>query len=464
VVTCQPPGATRKGVSTAESWRAVQRVLTGGLYPPTPRTPRAEGLLVVLLAATVAVFRVPLGQIDSIWAEDGVVFLRQAEESAALSPVFRPYSGYLHVVPRLVAELASWLPLTLASYVFSIAAALVVGTAAGSVWVFGRAHLPSPWLRGGLSAAVALVPAGGLEAVDNVANSHWFLVFAAFWALLARRTSAWGQVVPAVIVALAALSDPLAIVLLPLALGRLLLPRRDWWVGASYVSAMIVQLLVVFSAERTTGGRPAAVNIAFGYSMRVVSTSLVGNGTTERLVAAGGRGLIWAFAGSVAVALAAAVLLTGRRRVLIVTAAVASVGLFGVESLFALNVQYPPAGKAATDLYFGSRYTIVPALLLLSALAVAAEGIAERLAGRWRMVVLVGALAPIALVAVADYRADDGPRASAPDWSGSVERAVRDCTAAPPDQVELLPIAPTEPWAVELRCAMLTGDRARPSP
>ena len=41
------------------------------------------------------------------------------------------------------------------------------------------------------------------------------------------------------------------------------------------------------------------------------------------------------------------------------------------------------------------------------------------------MVVLVGALAPIALVAVADYRADDGPRASAPDWSSSVERAVR---------------------------------------
>jgi hypothetical protein len=412
--------------------------------------------VVLVLAATVTLFRLPPGQIDSVWAEDGVVFLRQAEESDALSSVFRPYSGYLHIVPRLVAEVASSLPLTLASYVFSIAAALVVGGAAWSVWVFGRAHLPTAWLRAGLSAAVALLPAGGLEAVDNVANSHWFLVFAAFWALLGRRSSAWAQVVPAVIVAVAALSDPLAVVLVPLALGRLLLPRRDWWIGASYLGAMIVQLAVVHSAERTTGARPAAVDIAFGYSLRVVSTSLVGNGATERMVAAGGRGLIWAIACSVAVGLAAVAMLTKRHRVLIVAAAVASVGLFAVESLFALNVQYPPTGSMATNLFFGSRYTIVPALLLLSALAVGAQGVAERLDRKWRVVVLVGALTPLAIVAVFDYRAEPGTRASAPGWSGSVERAVRDCTAASWDQVVRLPIAPTEPWAVELRCGMLT--------
>jgi hypothetical protein len=456
----QPVATERTGSSSGRtSSPTARRRLGDWLYRPTPRTPWYEGAVVLLLSAAVALFRLPPGRLDTIWAEDGVVFLRQAEESMGLGPLFRPYSGYLHLLPRLVAEVASWLPLHLAGLVFSISAALVVGTASWSVWVFGRAHLPSPWLRGGLAAAVALVPAGGLEAADNVANSHWFLIFAAFWALIGRRRSAWGHVLPALIVMLAALSDPLAVVLLPLALGRLvLLPRREWWVAGTYLIAMTVQLIVVLSAERTTGARPAAMEIAFGYALRVVSTSIVGNGGTQRLVGAGGRELVWTVGVVIAAALLVALLFSRpERRPLIVTAAVASVGLFCVESLFALNVEYPPAGALANDLHLSARYTIVPSLLLLSALAVAAQGVAERLSGSWRALVLVTALVPVALMAGFDYRSEPDPRATAPEWSDSVEGAEQECAAGGPDQVVVLPIAPTEPWAVELTCGIVTG-------
>jgi hypothetical protein len=450
----------RPDTSLAEGgWASLRGAWADGLYPLTPKTSRVEGLVVFVLASALALFRLPLRRLDTLWAEDGVVFLRQAEESPAFGTVFRPYSGYLHALPRLVSELAGWLPLPLAGLVFSLAAALVVGAAAWSVWVYGRAHLPSPWLRGALAAVVALVPAGGLEAVDNVANSHWFLVFAAFWALLGRPPSARGQVVPAIIVALAALSDPLAVVLLPLALGRLLLLRgRDRWVTAAYALAMIAQLLVVLSADRTTGARPALADIAFGYSLRVVLASLVGLGGAGRLFAAGGRELIWTIAVSVAVALATATLLVGRHRFLVVAAAVASVAFFVMESLFALKLQYPPTGSLTSDLNVGSRYTIVPALLLLAALAVAAQGIAERLPGRWPRPVLIVALTPVVLIGLVDYRAEPGPRDQAPTWWESVREAVADCSEAPPDQVERLLIAPNEPWAVELTCRTLAGD------
>jgi hypothetical protein len=37
-----------------------------------------------------------------------------------------------------------------------------------------------------LASAVVLLPVGGLEVLDNIANLHWFFTFAAFWALLRR--------------------------------------------------------------------------------------------------------------------------------------------------------------------------------------------------------------------------------------------------------------------------------------
>src|SRR5687767_14913065 len=45
-----------------------------------------------------------------LWAEDGGLFLIEAELHG-WGVVFKPYEGYLHVLPRAVAALGRWLPL-----------------------------------------------------------------------------------------------------------------------------------------------------------------------------------------------------------------------------------------------------------------------------------------------------------------------------------------------------------------
>ena len=63
---------------------------------------------------------------NTIWAEDASVFLNQALNKGILRAFTIPYSGYLHVVPRLFAALAAVLPLAWAAAIFGIGSALVV--------------------------------------------------------------------------------------------------------------------------------------------------------------------------------------------------------------------------------------------------------------------------------------------------------------------------------------------------
>jgi hypothetical protein len=325
------------------------------LYPAAPepgRRARWVGPAVFAVAAAVSLLRVRPGQWNTLWAEDGRQFLQQALADPPLAAIVHPYAGYLHLYPRLAAEGATWVPLPLAGGVFSVAAAAVVGLAAWTVWTLAAAHLPSPWSRGGLTAAVVLLPMGGLEAINNVANSHFYLIIASFWALLACRPGRLRQLVPSLTVALAALSDPVAGALLPLALGRLVVVRswRDRTVALVYL-ALGLQLAVVASAaaERQSGGVPAAGDIVFGYAIRVVCTSVLGVGGTHWLAGLGGHWAVWALAGAVVLVLATACLVARRRLLLIAASGIASVAFFTVACLLPSGAtSRPPARRPPT--------------------------------------------------------------------------------------------------------------------
>lgn len=450
-----------------QGWARLRELLADRVYPvnapPTQRRDRALRYLVggaVFLVASVAtLLRLPVSRLDTLWAEDGTAFLQTALHSPATWTIQQPHAGYLQVFPRTVAELVTLLPVSAAGVAFSVVAALVVGLTAWTVWEFGAAHLPSPWLRGLLATAVVVIPAGGLEAVDNAANSHWFLMYAAFWSLVARRPGAGRQVLPVVIVVFAALSDPLSIVLAPLVLGRLLVLRgmRDRWVAIGYVVAIAAQLHAVFSVERPTGQTATTREIAFGYALRVVTSSLTGNGGARRTVDAAGSTGVWLVAGLGLVCLLAGWLLAGRLRLFLAASAVASVAFFAVECVFALGGQYPPAGDLEADLTVGSRYTIVPALLLLTAFGVAAQALVPRVTGRWAKAGAVVVAIPLVLCAAYDYRPESGPlRTEMPSWSSEVEQIEEQCTASPTATPDPVPIAPVETWTVALLCSDVT--------
>jgi hypothetical protein len=99
----------------------------------------------------------------------------------------------------------------------------------------------------------------------------------------------------------------------------------------------------------------------------------------------------------------------------------------------------------------------VPAVLLMTAAALAAQGVAERLpAGRARRAT-AAALVPLAVFVAYDYRSDAGPRLGMSAWSGQIAQATAACAGRPDDEVRVLTVAPTPEWTVHITCGTLRG-------
>jgi hypothetical protein len=428
-----------------------------------PRVDRVLGLMFLVASSVLAFLRIPATRRDTLWAEDGQVFFQGALSHGFFDGLVSPYAGYLHLYPRLTAEIAAAFPVEAVPYVLGGLASLAIGMTSWAVWTCARGLLPSRWLRGLLALGVALVPPTGLESIGNVANSHFFLLFAAFWALIGMRAAKWAQVAPAALVVLAALSDPTALVLLPLAVGRLVCaPRwRERVVPIAYAVAIVVQLGVALFAERATGETASLRDIAFGYSFRVVSPALVGLDWTTGLVNLGGSRLIWAVAGGTAVTLLLALAFFARQRMIMLAAGLASVAYFVVSCLFAVSVQYPPAGAEATNLELAARYTIVPMLLLLTALLAAWQGVLLTVQARGRVLVAVVqalAVVPLLVYVVNDFRPAPDMTGTVADWATQVDDAQQECRTSPQDETVSVVIAPAvvPPWRVDFACAELT--------
>ncbi len=109
-----------------------------------------------------------------------------------------------------------------------------------------------------------------------------------------------------------------------------------------------------------------------------------------------------------------------------------------------------------------SRWQVVPELLIISAILVAADVFSRRKRGApWIIVLVVVILAPAWVV---DFRMPN-PRIDGPRWSQQVAVASRECQRQHPSQVALQ-ISPPG-WSMALPCTAFTqspsGDAARPA-
>lgn len=451
-----PPAGAATGTGVRDRLRA-------SLFPdPVARTTgvraRLATAVVVLLAVPLSAWRIPVGSWDSLWAEDGHIFLQSALDEPFWRPFVSTYAGYLHAFPRLVSELTAALPLEWAGHVYTFSAAALVVWVALTVWSSSAGLVRSTWLRAALTMAVVVVPAGGLEAADNVANSHFFLMFGAFWALLGRPRSRVGVLSGHLLVVLATLSDPVTLAVLPIAVARfVLLPRwRDRALSLTFLAGMAVQLVAVATSQRATGGVPSGPReMLFGYDLRVVLPHALSLGVTRRIAAHGALTVGLVAAGVVVIAVLG-LLAARRNRLAAIAAAVASGAFFSIASVFSLGAAYPPVGDGRFVLGLSARYTIVPGLLLLTAWVLLADGASSRLAARLRPVVLLLATVPVLLVALVDYR--QGPaeiRQGPAGWSGAVAELDRACAQRPDTVARDVEIQPGGAWVVRLDCGDL---------
>lgn len=448
------PGAASTPSSAGSALgRLVLRLRGSAVFQPEsplqpPRRWWAAGLLVGTLLVLLRVLASG-ASVNSLWAEDGSVFLQQSRTDGAAA-VADTYAGYLHLLPRLLALAASGVPLRWAPAVITVLAALALAAMALLAGLAVSGHLRSPFLRVVLAAYVVLLPAGP-ETVGAIANLHWTLLFLAVCVLLWDPTTSTGRTTACVVLLVTATSNPFGVLFLPLALVRLVVLGRR---GLPQLAALSAGIAVQGTAMAVAGDRDAAlvhdpVRIAVWYVGDVLPTAVFGNGVVQRAASGVSAASLALGLGVLAVGLAAAVLL--RRRDDRRAGPTAFVCLAGSVLLY--TVLTGLSGVAP------GRYSVPSVLLLVLAallvLDVLLDGRDPLRAWRDGGAVRLGLLL---LVVVAAGTATSVPALSArdagPAWTQEVQRAEQECAGSAGPQA-VLRIPPGDGWTVVLRCEVL---------
>ncbi len=220
------------------------------------RVPAVAGVAAVGLEATKAPFA-PRG----LWEEDGYRFFQDAVSHGVVRPFFSTYQGYLHTVPRLIGIVAATGPLQAAAVITWLCTLAVTGWCAATIAATSADWFDNQWLGAFVAVGIVMLPSVSFESIASAAFLQFPLLFASIAVLTRRRPDAgrsWNDV--AVVVA-TSLSSGLAILLLPVALGR--------WVGSgrrrpdpvviafiASVSIELVAVVLAFGSRRLHVGAP----------------------------------------------------------------------------------------------------------------------------------------------------------------------------------------------------------------
>ncbi len=313
-----------------------------------------------------------------------------------------------------------------------------------------------------------------VEALDNVTNSIWFLLFAAFWVLLWRPASLPRAVGAACVLFLATISNVGVVALLPLWLLRLaaIRDRRDAVIVGGFAAGLAIQLGVSWNELNLSGEAglkqgSLAPHWDWGllpaYLQRIVGGATVGNEVAGNLWKQ--LGVAFEFVlGAALLTLAGAPLLMKRCRVRwVVPLTIAlSVLLFlttGYRRWESGGSQFLwPAGTFNNHF---SRYMIAPTLLLLSGLFIAL-GARRSPSERDRRTVRVGAALAVSVAAVLSFNVGDLSTRGIPTWSDALASSRARCQSQHLTTVDV-PVAPQVipgAFTLPLACDQLPAGRS----
>ncbi|GAA4434434.1 hypothetical protein [Phytohabitans houttuyneae] len=400
----------------------------------------ALGAAAVAAGTALGLLRQPgAGALDTIWAEDGGVFLAEAVRQGPFDALVTSYAGYFHAVPRLMAAVATLFPAGAASTVLALQAALAVSLLAVLVFVASGSHLTGTLSRVLVSAVVVVVPVAQGDVLNSIANFHWYGLYALFWMLVWTPSRPTGRAVAVAVTLLVAASDIVAVVFVPLAIWRAVRRSegggRDRH-GIALAGGLGVGLLIQFvgllsgSSERALS--PDPVLAVTGFLLRAVPAPLIGERWLGDAVDA--RWVALAAVAWLVVGAAFLVAYTRRTRpawTLAIVAGLHAAALYMVPVLL--------AGTATP------RYAVAPAMLVVTALVALLQPAGSRLP-------LYALTALLALVAVVNLRVDN-TRADGPGWDAELGAVREECVRQPDGTVE---VAIPPDWSVSLPCSYLS--------
>jgi hypothetical protein len=432
------------------------------------REPAVATVLGAVLAA-LAWLRLDPTTRGTLWAEDGVIFRQERQTLGPWESLLHVYAGYLHVVPRLLADVAVLVPVEQYAVTVTLLCCVVQGAVGALVFLCTRGVVRFLPARVALASITVLVPAGVIETAGNLANLHWYALWLAPWLLLARPTRWRWAVALGFVGLLAALTEIQVAMFLPLLLFRLR-DRRSWPVAAGLVIGVGAQVAATLTHPRP---RPDAdvggvVDLLKGLLLNVVVPIWrpSANGAGEIFTTGGWRLTLVVAAPFVAVGLALTVMTVSAlvRREPGSSGRLALLGALVVGSVVPLvaGLVLNPSTQLLYDSFSVHelagrrplRYGVVPTMFVLALVLVWADALVRRRGRTRAKVVTAGvAVACVVIVQVAGFDIDRTRRSDGPSWSRGVAAAQAACRAgeAPPP----VPAAPVEGWAVPLGCDVL---------
>jgi hypothetical protein len=179
---------------------------------------QANTTALFVAAVAILIWRAPDAVFSpQFWGEDGAIFFRQ-QFGHAVPQLLIPYAGYLHLIPRLFAWLASLFPYRYAPLVYNLAATAVDASA---IAYFARrtTFFVPAWIT---LAVFALMPTAG-EEFGTLTNVQWFMQFALFAAAFYPKktsiSSASAKVLRCMTILTMALTGPFSIFCATIGLG-----------------------------------------------------------------------------------------------------------------------------------------------------------------------------------------------------------------------------------------------------
>jgi len=394
---------------------------------------------------------------QSLWAEDGAEFLLRAINEGA-SSLTKSYSGYGLLLPRLIALLAAALHLGWAPWILSIGAALVAGLLSAFAFVASRAYLRSTALSYAAALALGLSPVAQIESMNCTANVQWYLMPALFWALLWCPTIRTGRIVASLLGLFAFGSAPLAVLMVPILVLRVIVRGRrglDLFLIGSLLG-LAYQLALTATAPPRQGGTLQPRALAETWGVRAL-LEFIGTHPARSLA----RDIGWLSAllvlGAVVVAIIGAAFARDPQWPGTAVFVLLCFGLSTLQIAVAFTRGFPvlPAHLFdwdQLDFIPGSRYSVLPLYLLALVVLICVDRIAARPRfGGLRLALAAPAVLCLLLGLTTDFRG--GPfRSSSPRWSKEVSNARSECAHGA--QRVTLNIVP-DPLTISLSCEQL---------
>ena len=421
-------------------------------------------VMAIGLITLVAWFRLPEISRGTLWAEDASVFLRETISIGPWLSIGEPYAGYLHTIPRIVSAIAySVAPIESYAWLMSFISCAVVASISVACYVLSGQMFHQRSYRLMVALVPVLVPIGPLEVLGNAANLHWYLLWLCPWLLIFEPRGWFGRSVLFLAALLAATTEIISGIFLPLAIWAIV-RRRNYWAPAGFIVGLGFQFLAtVLNPRYSEAPRLDAIeplSVVYGFLLQAVGSLWETDSTAmgKNVVSYGGFAVV--IPALIVFALLAFVLVFGDKK----WRAIALYSFGAAVACWTAAILLNPTPEAdfanfteedwlSTFTFF--RYAAAPSMFLLVLLPIAcavAEGRGLIAANRTRYWAPVA----MALFISTSYLQASSHRQSGPEWAPGVRIAKEQCMGDPSLPQTVIAVAPG-PWQVDVPCAVLAG-------